>query len=112
MLVHRVRGCRQYLEGAQPVRLRLAVNAGQQRRYSGGRPDLEPFASVRGRPGNADGIDEGIRHLADRLELFSAEVELLQGAGIVGEAVLADEVVIEVLGFRAHAADVERHPWL
>src|SRR2546427_326583 len=34
------------------------------------------------------------------------------GTGILGEAVAADEVVVEIFRSRPHAADVERHPGL
>src|SRR5712692_6431267 len=97
MLVDGVAGCRQHLERPQPLSLRLAVHAGEDRRHPGRCPQPEPFANIGGRPGNADGVDEGVGHPVDRLQLFAAEVELLEHARIVGEAVLADEVVVEVL---------------
>src|SRR6266852_2157215 len=80
MLVDGGRGCRQHLERPQPLGLRLAVHAGENRRHAGRCPHPEPFANVGGRPGNADGVDEGIGHAVDRLELFAAEVELLEHA--------------------------------
>src|SRR5438128_2440927 len=57
-------------------------------------------------------VDQRIGHAADRLELLAAEVEVLQRTGILGEAVAADEVVVEIFRSRPHAADVERHPGL
>src|SRR5437660_5146692 len=99
MLVDRAGGRRQHLERAQPLGLRLAMHACQQCRHPGGRPDSEPFANIRRRPGEADGVDERIGHPADRLELLAAEVEVLERARIVGEAVASDEVVVEVLRF-------------
>ena len=39
---------------------------------------------------------------------LALEVEVLDDFGLGLEAVAADEVVVEVLGARAHAADVER----
>src|SRR3989440_1480854 len=112
ILVDRARGCRQELEGPQAVGLRLVVDAGQHRRHAGGRPHLEPFADVAGRPGDGNGIDERIGHPADRLELLAAEVQLLEGARIAGESVPADEVVVEVFGLRPHAAHVQSNPGL
>src|SRR5207247_9682161 len=95
-----------------PPGLRLALDARQQRRHPASRPDPEPFANVGGRPGNADGVDQRIGDPANRLELFTAEIQLLERARIVGEPVTADEVVVEVLGARPHAANVQGYPRL
>ena len=71
------------------------------------------YAAMRSRtydagPTRLVGLEPLQRHLRLGVALVAAEVEVLDLLGLLLVAVLAGEVVVEVLAARAHAADVQR----
>ena len=88
-------------------------------RVVGGRADLEagdaglaergdPLLDVGLRPDQVAGLEPLLRDLRLGVALVAAEVEVLDLLGLLLVAVLAGELVVEVLAAGAHAADVER----
>src|SRR5205085_7175761 len=71
-------------------------------------PRGEPIADAINRSDESDLVDERVRHLRRRLALLAREEQVLDLARLGLVPVTSEEVVVEVLPARAHAADVER----
>ena len=59
-------------------------------------------------PAQRDHVDQGVGDRRHRLLALALQVEVLDDFRLLLEAVAADEVVVEVLLARAHAADIQR----
>ena len=91
------------------VAQRLEIAAlDDERRHAALAPGVEPVGDLLARADERDLVDERVGHRRRRLELLAVEVEILDLRRLGLVAVAADEVVVEVLAARAHAADVER----
>src|SRR3954470_22574864 len=85
---------------------RLVARREEQGRGAALAPRRKAVADPFNRPDQRHFVDERVRHLAGRLALLPAEEELLDLARLRLVAVAAEEIVVEVLSARAHAADV------
>src|SRR5262245_41890451 len=75
---------------------------------AGALPRGQSLADARLRAAERDLVHEGVRHRGGGVLLLAGKVEVLDALGLALVAVAGDQLVVEVLPPRSHAAHVER----